>query len=68
MHHGYSVGVPAPGFYRECLNTDAGLYWGSNVGNQGGVPAAEEPRDNQPCSITVVLPPLATLVFQLVEE
>ena len=35
--HGYRVGVPVEGFYRELLNTDAGYYGGSNLGNAGGV-------------------------------
>ena len=33
---GYRVGVNAPGFYEEILNTDAETYGGSNVGNWGG--------------------------------
>ena len=31
----YRIGVPAPGVYREILNTDAGMFGGSNVGNNG---------------------------------
>jgi len=34
----YRVGVPAPGFYRELLNTDASAYGGTNVGNMGRRP------------------------------
>ena len=34
---GYRLGVSAPGFYEEILNTDAETYGGSNVGNGGGV-------------------------------
>ena len=33
---GYRLGVSAPGFYEEILNTDAETYGGSNVGNRGG--------------------------------
>ncbi len=33
---GYRLGVNAPGFYEEILNTDAETYGGSNVGNWGG--------------------------------
>ncbi|MCC6191214.1 MAG: 1,4-alpha-glucan branching protein GlgB, partial [Anaerolineales bacterium] len=36
---GYRVGVPAPGFYKELLNSDAAAYGGSNMGNRGGLPA-----------------------------
>ena len=34
---GYRIGVPEPGWYRELLNSDAGLYGGGNMGNGGGV-------------------------------
>ena len=34
---GYRIGVPRPGFYQEVLNTDAGMYGGSNLGNMGGI-------------------------------
>ncbi len=37
----YRIGVPDAGFYAELLNSDAAVYGGSNVGNQGGV--ASEP-------------------------
>jgi 1,4-alpha-glucan branching enzyme len=33
---GYRLGVNAPGFYEEILNTDAETCGGSNVGNWGG--------------------------------
>ena len=33
---GYRVGVPEAGFYREAFNSDAGVYGGSNLGNNGG--------------------------------
>ncbi len=35
VRRGYRVGVPEPGFYKELLNSDAGTYGGSNVGNVG---------------------------------
>ncbi len=34
---GYRVGVPVAGIWREVLNTDAALYGGSNMGNQGAL-------------------------------
>src|SRR5206468_1998140 len=37
----YRIGVPEAGWYAEMLNSDAELYGGSNVGNDGGV--ASEP-------------------------
>jgi len=65
VHQSYRVGVPAAGHYAERLNTDSGIYGGSNAGNGGGVTAKAEAHHGQPCSIDIVVPPLATLVFEL---
>ena len=62
---GYRVGVPAPGFYRELLNSDSEAYGGSNVGNKGGLPADAIPWQGQPNSILITLPPLAVVYFKL---
>ena len=62
----YRVGVNAPGFYQEILNTDADLYGGSNVGNYGGRWADEHwSWQGKPHSILVDLPPLAVVAFKL---
>ncbi len=60
----YRVGVPAAGLYRELINTDSGVYWGSNVGNLGGVKAEPIAWHNRPYSLEIVLPPLAMLMFK----
>ncbi|MGY1775673.1 1,4-alpha-glucan branching protein GlgB [Geodermatophilus sp. SYSU D00804] len=60
-HHGYRIGLPRGGRWREVLNTDAEGYGGSGVGNYGGVDAVEEPWHGQPFSATVSAPPLGTL-------
>ncbi len=57
------VGLPAPGRWRERLNTDAEHYGGSGVGNLGAVDAADEPLHGQPASATLRLPPLGILWF-----
>ena len=59
----YRIGVPKPGFYREALNSDAALYGGSNVGNQGGVEAEPVSWMGRPYSIPIALPPLGGLVL-----
>ena len=64
VRHGYRIGVPRDGFYRERLNSDAAIYGGSNVGNAGGVWAAPLPEHGFPFSFTLTLPPLAALVLQ----
>ena len=59
--HGYRVGVPRPGRYREIVNTDAREYGGSGMGNLGGVDAQPVPAHEFPFSIEITLPPLACL-------
>ena len=62
--HGYRIGVPAPGWYRELLNSDAAFYGGSNVGNWGGVQAEATPWHGLPYSLSLTLPPLAVLFLK----
>ena len=62
--YGYRVGVPRPGFYREILNSDAAAYWGSNVGNAGGVLADPVGWHGRPWSLSLTLPPLGALAFK----
>jgi 1,4-alpha-glucan branching enzyme len=57
--HDYRVGVPRSGFWREVLNSDAAVYWGSNVGNHGGVEAVSTPQHGRRYSLTLTLPPLS---------
>ena len=62
-HHGYRVGLPRPGVWREVLNTDAEIYGGSGVGNLGRVLAEDVPMHGQPHSAPLTLPPLGVVVF-----
>ncbi|MBK5966582.1 1,4-alpha-glucan branching enzyme [Thiocystis minor] len=59
----YRIGVPEPGFYREAMNSDAEVYGGSNVGNQGGVEAEPVSWMGRPYSIPIALPPLGGLIM-----
>lgn len=61
---GYRVGVPGPGYWREVLNTDAGVYGGGNVGNNGGVQAEAVPCHGRPYSVVLTVPPLAGLYLK----
>ena len=62
---GYRIGVPQAGFYREAFNSDAGVYGGSNLGNQGGRHTDAEASHGQGQSLSLTLPPLATMIFLL---
>ena len=61
---GYRVGVPAPGFYRELLNSDSALYGGGNMGNSGGRHSEPTPWQGQLHSILLTAPPLAVVYFK----
>jgi 1,4-alpha-glucan branching enzyme len=61
---GYRAGVPLPGFWREAINTDAQAYGGSNVGNSGGVWSDDMPVHGRPHSLSLALPPLATIILE----
>jgi 1,4-alpha-glucan branching enzyme len=65
VRSGYRIGVPKEGFYTETLNTDAEVYGGSNIGNQGGVPSDPIPWQGRDHSIQIELPPLAVVGFVL---
>ncbi|HZB97149.1 MAG TPA: 1,4-alpha-glucan branching protein GlgB [Candidatus Sulfotelmatobacter sp.] len=61
VHHGYRVGLPLPGEWREVLNTDARAYWGSGQGNLGRVEAEPVPWHGFERSAAMTLPPLAVV-------
>jgi 1,4-alpha-glucan branching enzyme len=60
-HEDYRVPLPFAGEWHEALNTDAGDYGGSGVGNLGVVVAEPQPYGDQPASARLRLPPLGTL-------
>ncbi|PVE59989.1 1,4-alpha-glucan branching enzyme [Arthrobacter sp. TPD3018] len=53
----YRVPLPHDGRWREIINSDAHPYWGSGLGNMGGVDAEDG-------AAWVTLPPLATIMLQ----
>ncbi|MEH6772463.1 MAG: 1,4-alpha-glucan branching protein GlgB, partial [Cereibacter changlensis] len=63
VHHDYRIGVPQGGGWREILNTDAGLYGGSDVGNSGLLQAEDTSWHGRPASLRLTLPPLATVLL-----
>ncbi|MCF6368178.1 1,4-alpha-glucan branching protein GlgB [Rhizobium halophilum] len=60
---GYRVGVHNAGRWAEILNTDAGIYGGSNLGNSE-VWTDEHPSHGKQQSISVTLPPLSTIYLR----
>jgi len=62
--YGYRIGVPLPSFYRELINSDSEIYWGSNMGNSGGVYAEDKPCHGRPFSLNLTLPPLSVLILK----
>jgi 1,4-alpha-glucan branching enzyme len=67
-HEGYRLGLPFAGRWEEVLNTDAEAYFGSGVGNFGGVTAVEESWHGQPASVTLRVPPLGALWLRYAPE
>ncbi len=61
----YRVGVPKEGYYEEIFNSDSDMYFGSNVGNQGGRSSEKIVAHNRENSILINIPPLAGLYFKL---
>jgi 1,4-alpha-glucan branching enzyme len=62
--YNYRVGAPRGGYWQEALNSDAAEYWGSGMGNMGGVEAAPVPLHGRPYSLTITLPPLSVSFFK----
>ena len=61
---GYRIGVPAPGDYQECLNSDSSWYGGSNMGNAGRITAEAVPWMGFEHSLELTLPPLGALFLK----
>jgi 1,4-alpha-glucan branching enzyme len=60
-HDRYLLGLPRPGVWTERLNSDAGIYSGTGIGNMGRVVAESVPHLGQPASATLRVPPLGTV-------
>jgi 1,4-alpha-glucan branching enzyme len=63
--HGYRIGVPYAGRYREVLNTNAQEYGGTGEGNLGGVDSEGIGSHGRPHSIAITLPPLSVTLFDV---
>jgi 1,4-alpha-glucan branching enzyme len=62
--HGYRIGLPWAGRWREIFNSDASAYGGSGLGNLGSVEARWIPAHGFDASAEILSPPLSCLFFQ----
>jgi 1,4-alpha-glucan branching enzyme len=62
--HGYRIGVPGSGTYREIFNSDSTLYGGSGAGNLGKIESQGIPLHGQENSVEMTLPPLGCVILQ----
>ena len=60
--HGYRIGMPSAGRWRELINTDNAVYGGSGVGN-GELATEAVAAHDRGQSVVLNLPPLACLVL-----
>ncbi|MYM63325.1 1,4-alpha-glucan branching protein GlgB [Pseudomaricurvus sp. HS19] len=68
VYENFRVGVPEPGDYLECINSNSEFYGGTGQGNLGRLSAEACDSHNRPWSLQLTLPPLATLVLQWEQE
>jgi 1,4-alpha-glucan branching enzyme len=61
---GYRVGLPAPGWYQEILNSDLPKYGGGGIGNAAPVMAEPLPWQRGGWSALFNLPPLGVLFLK----
>lgn len=61
----YRVGVPAPGWWGELVDSDASEFGGSGVTLGGGVQADREPWHGRQWSVKLQLPPLAAVFLKV---
>ena len=62
--HGYRLGVPLSGRWREVLNGDAACYGGSGLGNLCGADTGPAEAHGHAQSLALTLPPLGVLFLE----
>ncbi|MGB1270883.1 MAG: 1,4-alpha-glucan branching protein GlgB [Endozoicomonas sp.] len=63
VRHDYRIGVPVAGVYRELLNTDDESFGGSGLRTGEALQADDIAMHGQSCSLSLTLPPLATVIL-----
>lgn len=64
VRHGYRIGVPLPGVYREVFNSDRAAFGGSDVKNEGPLYAESTPWHERGQSLVLTLPPLGVIYLR----
>ena len=65
VRQNYRIGVPSKGHYVEVFNSDDEAFGGSGVLNHGEIISQDVPWHNREQSITLTVPPLATVYLRL---
>ena len=65
VRENYQIGVPHVGNWAEAFNSDAVCYGGGGVYNGDHLSTENKPMHQQNQSITITLPPLATIFLEL---
>ena len=66
--HGYRIGLPHAGIWREILNTDAVVYGGSSGGNLGQIRAVSEASHGFNAMAEIMIPALASVYFEYADH
>jgi len=67
VYYDYQIGVPFLGVYEEIFNTDDSKYGGSGQIIDDKLIAEREQFQNQPYSLKIKVPPMATLILKVNE-
>ena len=65
LREGYTLGAPVAGTYKEVLNSDDGAFGGSGAVHNKSVRTHKKPLHGFEQSITITLPPMSTLYFEV---
>ena len=65
LREGYTLGAPVAGTYKEVLNSDDEAFGGSGAVHNKSVRTHKKPLHGFEQSITITLPPMSTLYFEV---
>ena len=65
LREGYTLGAPVSGTYKEVLNSDDEAFGGSGAVHNKSVRTHKKPLHGFEQSITITLPPMSTLYFEV---